>query len=47
MATDRQDTDPPDRRDESALGMHTCCRIGMRATPPGVRLRLGGWLRRG
>ncbi len=47
MATDRRDTDPPDRPDENTVGIHTCCRIGMRASPPGGWLRLGGWLRRG
>lgn len=45
MTTDRQGDEPPDRRDGTA-GVHTCCRVGMRANPPGLRLSLG-WLRRG
>lgn len=46
MATDRPGDQSPDRRDDDALWVFTCSRVGMRANPPGSRLSLGGWLRR-
>lgn len=46
MATDRYGMEPPDRRDEAAVRVYTCSRIGLRANPPAPRLSLGGWLRR-
>lgn len=46
MATDRSGGEPAGRRYDDPVQVFTCSRIGMRATPPGPRLSLTGWMRR-
>lgn len=46
MTTDRPGSEPPEGRDDGAIQIHSCSRIGMRANPPGLRLSFGGRRRR-